>query len=123
MSVPVIWAFQPFNAFVLATASGPAWLLARRLGLERAWAAAAALFATVPALVYGYELIGSIKEITALPMVLTLGVLVVLHPRWLRRGPIGAIPFVSSPTEFSRFIADETDKWAKVIKFVGIKPE
>ena len=41
--VPVIWAFQPFNAFILATASGPAWLLARRSGLHGAWAAAAAL--------------------------------------------------------------------------------
>jgi hypothetical protein len=47
----------------------------------------------VPALVYAYELIGSIKEITALPLILTLGVLVVLYPRWLRGPPTGAIPF------------------------------
>jgi hypothetical protein len=91
--VPVIWAFQPFNAFVLATASGPAWLLARRLGLEGPWAAAAALCATVPALVYGYELIGSIKEITALGLILLLGALVVVNSRWLRGGPRAAIPF------------------------------
>jgi hypothetical protein len=91
--VPVIWAFQPFNAFVLATAAGPAWLLSRRLGLEGPWAAAAALCATVPALVYGYELIGSIKEITALGLILSLGALVVEHPRWLRGGPRAAIPF------------------------------
>jgi hypothetical protein len=25
--------------------------------------------------------------------------------------------------EFGKFIADETDKWAKVIKFANIKPE
>ena len=50
------------------------------------WAAAAALIATVPALVYAYELIGSIKEITALPLILALGALVAVHPRWLR-GP------------------------------------
>ena len=24
--------------------------------------------------------------------------------------------------EFKKFVADETDKWAKVIKFAGIKP-
>ena len=36
---------------------------------------------------------------------------------------LGAIPFVSSPGEFANFIAAETEKWAKVIKFAGIKPE
>ena len=56
----------------------------RRIGLDGPWAALAALTATVPALVYGYELIGSVKEITSLGMILTLGALVVLYPRWLR---------------------------------------
>jgi hypothetical protein len=84
LGLPLIWAFQPFNAFVLATATGPAWVLARRIGLAGGWAAIAALSATVPALVYGYELIGSVKEIVALVMILTLGALVVLHARWLR---------------------------------------
>jgi len=27
------------------------------------------------------------------------------------------------PPEFGKFIADETDKWAKVVKFAGIKPQ
>ena len=93
LRLPLTWAFQPFNAFMLATAAGPAWLLVRRIGLDGGWAALAALSATVPALVYGYELVGSMKEITALPMILTLGVLVVLHARWLRGAPAGAIPF------------------------------
>jgi hypothetical protein len=93
LRLPLIWAFQPFNAFMLAIASGPAWLLARRIGLAGVWAALAALTATVPALVYGYELLGSIKEITALPMILTLGALVVLHRRWLCTTSIRAIPF------------------------------
>ncbi|HEX4563690.1 MAG TPA: hypothetical protein VH115_04475, partial [Solirubrobacteraceae bacterium] len=83
LGLPVIWAFQPFNAFVLALASGPAWLLARRTGLGAAGAALAALAATLSALVYGYELIGSIKELTALAMILTLGALAVMHRRWL----------------------------------------
>jgi hypothetical protein len=93
LGLPSIWAFQPFTAFVLATAIGPAWVLARRVGLERAWGALAALTITLPALVYGYELIGSIKEIVALPLILTLGALVVEHRRWLWRGARGAIPF------------------------------
>ena len=73
LRLPLIWAFQPFNAFMLATAAGPAWLLARRMRLDGPWAALAALTAVLPALVYAYELFGSIKEITALPMILTLG--------------------------------------------------
>jgi hypothetical protein len=28
-----------------------------------------------------------------------------------------------SPAEFGKLIADETEKWAKVIQFAGIKPE
>ena len=43
LGLPLIWAFQPFNAFMLASAGGPAWLLARRIGLVGAWAALAAL--------------------------------------------------------------------------------
>ena len=93
LGLPLIWAFQPFNAFVLAVAAGPTWLLLRRIGLDGALAAVAALAATIPALVYGYELIGSIKEITALPMILTLGALLVGHERWLGRGSRGALPF------------------------------
>jgi hypothetical protein len=93
LRLPLIWAFQPFNAFMLATASGPAWLLARRLRLEGPWAAAAAITAVLGALVYAYELFGSVKELTALSMILTLGCLVVLHRRWLHAGPARAIPF------------------------------
>jgi hypothetical protein len=90
---PLIWAFQPFNALMLALIVGPAWLLVRRLGLNGAWAALAALSATVPALVYAYELLGSVKEITALPLLLTLGCLVAIHGSWLRGPPARAIPF------------------------------
>jgi len=93
LRLPLIWAFQPFNAFMLATAAGPTWLLLRRMGLDGGWAALAALCTTVSALVYGYELVGSVKEITALPMILTLGVLVVIHARWLPGRPSGGLPF------------------------------
>lgn len=86
LGLPLIWAFQPFNAFMLATASGPALVLARRIGLAGGWATLAALTATVPALVYGYELVASVKEIVALSMILALGALVAVHARWLWRG-------------------------------------
>jgi hypothetical protein len=93
LGMSLTWAFQPFTAFMLATAAGPAWVLARRVGLERAWGALAALTIALPALVYAYELIGSVKEIVALPLILTLGALVVEHRRWLWGGARGAIPF------------------------------
>jgi tripartite-type tricarboxylate transporter receptor subunit TctC len=40
-----------------------------------------------------------------------------------RFADLAATVFMGSPTDFSKFIADETEKWAKVIKFAGIKPE
>jgi tripartite-type tricarboxylate transporter receptor subunit TctC len=35
---------------------------------------------------------------------------------------LGAAPMPMAPAEFGKFLADETDKWAKVVKFAGIKP-
>ena len=83
LRVQLIWAFQPFNAFMLATAYGPCLLLARRVGLRGALAALAALSTVLPALVYGYELIGSVKEITALSMLMSSAWFVVAHRRWM----------------------------------------
>jgi tripartite-type tricarboxylate transporter receptor subunit TctC len=36
---------------------------------------------------------------------------------------LGGVALPGSPAEFGKLIADETEKWAKVIKFAGIKPE
>jgi hypothetical protein len=92
LRLPLIWTFQPFNGFILALGAGPAWLLARSAGLRGAWATLAALSATLAALVYGYELIGSIKELTAVAMLLALGALVSVHDRWLTRAPNRVLP-------------------------------
>jgi hypothetical protein len=92
LGLPLIWAYQPFNGFVLALGVAPAWLLARRLGAGRPTAAAAALTAVLPALVYGYELEGSIKELTAMSLLLACGCLVSKPGGWLARGARGAIP-------------------------------
>ena len=40
-----------------------------------------------------------------------------------RFADLGADVFPVSPAEFSKFMAEETEKWAKVIKFAGIKAE
>jgi tripartite-type tricarboxylate transporter receptor subunit TctC len=36
---------------------------------------------------------------------------------------MGAAPFVSSPADFGKFIADETEKWGKVIRALNIKAD
>lgn len=38
-----------------------------------------------------------------------------------RLAELGATVFSASPQQFSKFLGDETEKWAKVIKFAGIK--
>ena len=34
---------------------------------------------------------------------------------------LGGVPMLVTPAEFGKFIADETEKWAKVMKFAGLK--
>jgi tripartite-type tricarboxylate transporter receptor subunit TctC len=36
---------------------------------------------------------------------------------------LGGTVLPGSPAEFGKLTADETEKWAKVVKFAGIKPE
>jgi tripartite-type tricarboxylate transporter receptor subunit TctC len=40
-----------------------------------------------------------------------------------RLADLGYAPFPTSPAAFGNFIAAETEKWAKVVRFAGIKPE
>ncbi len=40
-----------------------------------------------------------------------------------RFAELGVIAFRGSPADFGKFIAEETEKWGKVVKFAGIKPE
>jgi tripartite-type tricarboxylate transporter receptor subunit TctC len=39
-----------------------------------------------------------------------------------RYASLGSVPNPSSPADFGKLIAAETEKWSKVIKFAGIKP-
>src|SRR5215831_4614923 len=39
-----------------------------------------------------------------------------------RLGDLGGVPMPMSAAEFGKFVADETEKWAKVVKFSGAKP-
>ena len=40
-----------------------------------------------------------------------------------RLADLGGTALPGSPADFGKFIADETEKWAKVVKFAGLKPE
>ncbi len=40
-----------------------------------------------------------------------------------RLSEFGAPLFALTPAEFSKFIAEETEKWGKVVKFAGLKPQ
>ena len=40
-----------------------------------------------------------------------------------RLADLGGTAFASSPAEFGKLIADETEKWGKVIRAANIKPE
>ena len=40
-----------------------------------------------------------------------------------RLSDLGGVPMSMTPTEFSKLIAEETEKWAKVIRAANIKPE
>ena len=40
-----------------------------------------------------------------------------------RLADLGSVPLSMSPSDYRTFIAAETEKWAKVIKFAGIKAD
>jgi tripartite-type tricarboxylate transporter receptor subunit TctC len=40
-----------------------------------------------------------------------------------RLADLGGMPLPGSPAQFGKLIVDETEKWGKVIKFAGIKPQ
>jgi tripartite-type tricarboxylate transporter receptor subunit TctC len=41
----------------------------------------------------------------------------------VRMAELGSEIFTGSPADFGKLVAEETEKWAKVVKFAGIKPE
>jgi tripartite-type tricarboxylate transporter receptor subunit TctC len=40
-----------------------------------------------------------------------------------RLADLGASEVPGTPAEFGNYIAEETEKWGKVVKFAGIKPD
>jgi len=71
----LIWLYSIYQALELSLVALVLAFLARRAGLGRPAAAVTGTLAAAPALVYAYALMGSIKEITALPMIVLMGAL------------------------------------------------
>jgi tripartite-type tricarboxylate transporter receptor subunit TctC len=40
-----------------------------------------------------------------------------------RLADLGGVPMPMTPPDFGKFLVDEIEKWAKVVKFAGLKPE
>ena len=40
-----------------------------------------------------------------------------------RLAEFGAVPLLGSAYKFGELLVDETEKWSKVVKFAGIKPD
>jgi tripartite-type tricarboxylate transporter receptor subunit TctC len=40
-----------------------------------------------------------------------------------RFAEIGGVPLIMTPAEFRKFIAEDTERWAKVVRFAGIKAD
>jgi tripartite-type tricarboxylate transporter receptor subunit TctC len=40
-----------------------------------------------------------------------------------RLAKIGGVPLPGSPSDFGKLIVEETENWAKVVKFTGMKPQ
>jgi tripartite-type tricarboxylate transporter receptor subunit TctC len=41
----------------------------------------------------------------------------------VRLAEFGVTVLTLSPAQFGKFIVDETEKWGKVVKFAGLKPQ
>ncbi len=71
----VAWVYQPFLSLLLAISALSLYSLARAVVGDDRWAVAIALPASVPSLVYGFYLQGSLKEIGFATLLMTLGAL------------------------------------------------
>ena len=40
-----------------------------------------------------------------------------------RLDELGNVPMPMTPSEFGKFVAEETEKWAKIVKLAGLKPD
>jgi hypothetical protein len=116
----LLWLYAPYQAVELAFAALVLAFLAERAGLSRPAAAFTGWLAAVPALVYAYALMGSIKELTALPMLLLMGALVLLAPRLARGGVRAALPFAVAGAAALGAIGIAASPWVALFALAGL---
>jgi hypothetical protein len=116
----LLWLYAPFQAVELALAALVLTFLAQRAGLSRPAAAVTGWLAAVPALVYSYALMGSIKELTVLPMLLLMGACVVLAPQLARAGIRAALPFAVAGGAALGAIGIAASPWVALFGLAGL---
>jgi hypothetical protein len=118
----LLWLYAPYQAMELAFAALVLAFLAERAGLSRAAAALAGWMAAVPALVYAYALMGSVKELTALPLLLLMGALVVLAAQTAsaRGGVRTVLPFAVAGAAALGAIGIAASPWVGLFALAGL---
>jgi tripartite-type tricarboxylate transporter receptor subunit TctC len=66
---------------------------------------------------------GSGKPLDLLPQMERLAASIRAPGMKARFAAIGGEPLPGSPAEFGKLISEETEKWGKVVRAAGIKPE
>jgi hypothetical protein len=116
----LIWLYSLFQAVELGLLALVLAYLAVRSGLSRWAATATGTIAAVPALVCAYALMGSVKELTALPMLALLGALP-LCVRELRPVGIRAIlPFAIAASAALAAIGIAATPWIALFALVWL---
>lgn len=88
LGVDSLWLFYPYLALCTALSAPVIYEIGSRIGLSRLFALIGAIISPSAALVYAYAYMGSIKEITVLPLIMCLPLTAViwasLHPLKVR---------------------------------------
>src|SRR6266566_1415997 len=65
-----------------------------------------------------------IRDIAPVAGIIRVAMVILVHPVMSAKfAEIGGEPLAGSPSAFGQLIAEETEKWGKVVKFTGLKPE
>jgi hypothetical protein len=88
----LLWQIEPFQAFAMAMVAMVGYFMARRASLPPLAAMLTGWIIAIPALVYSYVLMGSIKELSTMPEIFALGALILLTREQVGAGLRGVIP-------------------------------
>jgi hypothetical protein len=116
----LLWLYFPFQVFALALSALALTFLAASAGLSRLAAAFTGWIAAVPALVTAYAQMGSIKELTAMPVLLLMGAAVVRAREEAELGPRGVVTFALAGGGAIAAIGPSAVAWIGVFAIGGL---